>query len=64
MVMDAILDAVVHGHTEGKGLLTLTERLVEINNFLFNIKLITKPSDGGLIQTLPQRLPGVVCVRP
>ena len=37
MVMDAILATIVHGHTEGKQLMTLTERLVETNYFLFNL---------------------------
>jgi hypothetical protein len=50
--------------TAGKQLLTSTERLVEINYFLFDLLSHTKPFESDLGQTLLQRLPGVGYVPP
>ncbi len=61
MVMNAVLAIVADG---GRGIVLIYREAVQINYFLLYFIIYTNPFDGGLIQPLSKRLPGVGYVFP
>ena len=60
--MNAVLAIIADG---GRAIIVIDREGVEINYFLsFSLLILQKPFDGGLVQPLPHRLPGVVYARP
>ncbi len=55
----AVLGIIADG---GRAIVVIYREAVEINGFLIYIKTYNKPFNGGLVQPLPKRLPGVGCI--
>jgi hypothetical protein len=58
--MNAVLAIIADG---GRPNIEIIREVIEINYFSFSLLILLKPFNGGLVQLLPRRLPGVMYAR-